>query len=225
MEGNINFYNSSDYTTVAKFIADKINGHINNGERVLWLVPGGSAIKVAVKATELISEKHPDKLSISLTDERYGELGHKDSNWQQLEDSGFSLNGAKLHPVIKDKDFQTTSDSYDRYIERELKRSDYKIALFGMGADGHIAGILPNSEAHNAQSYVASYETPQYKRITITKKAILELDEAVVFAIGKPKWRALDELEKNMPINYQPAQILKEIPSVYVFNDYKGEKI
>ena len=35
-----------------------------------------------------------------LTDERYGPVGHPDSNWSQLLQKGFDLPQAKLVPVL-----------------------------------------------------------------------------------------------------------------------------
>jgi len=53
---------------------------------VLWLVPGGSNIPIAVEAMDMIRKEMSGLslkyLTITLSDERYGSVGHKDSNWK-----------------------------------------------------------------------------------------------------------------------------------------------
>ena len=68
-------------------------------------------------------------------------------------------------------------------LKEELKRADYKIGIFGVGVDGHTAGILPQSVAVNTEEIIFGYETPEYDRITITPKTIASLDQAILYAI------------------------------------------
>jgi 6-phosphogluconolactonase/glucosamine-6-phosphate isomerase/deaminase len=70
---------------------------------------------------------------------------------------------------------------------------------------------------------VCGYDTPTFSRITITPKAIEKLDEAVVWMQGENKWNVLKDLEKDIDIKKQPAQILKKVPLLTIFTDYKKE--
>jgi 6-phosphogluconolactonase/glucosamine-6-phosphate isomerase/deaminase len=201
----------------AKYIAGEIVSHMSGESKVLWLVPGGSAIKVAVEAAKIIAEYPHKNLSVTLTDERYGPVGHKDSNWKQLFDAGFRLPEAKLFPVLTGEDLKMTAEDFSNIISRELAFADYKIGLFGMGVDGHLAGILPKSGAVFSFGLAFGYKTAQFERITITNKVIINLDEAVLYAEGSEKEDALENLDKDLGVFFQPAQVLRKVKKFKVF--------
>ena len=105
---------------------------------------------------------------------------------------------ATLHPILSGEDFIGTSESYDFTLEKSLSQAEYKIGLFGIGVDGHTAGILPKCEALDSLTYVYGYHTPSFDRITMTKKAILLLDEAVVFTQGDEKWKVIEVVGRKV---------------------------
>jgi 6-phosphogluconolactonase/glucosamine-6-phosphate isomerase/deaminase len=123
------------------------------------------------------------------------------------------------------KDIETTAKDFASVLSEQIKKADYAIGLFGMGADGHTAGILPNSPAVNAEGYASFYSTPQFGRVTMTFDAIKNLDEAVLYAVGEAKHKMLDKLEQDLELSEQPAQILKKINRLSIYNDYKGEEV
>lgn len=208
---------------VAQYIAEEINVKLSSGQKVLWLIPGGSAIEIVIKVTKFLNTELKN-LTVSLTDERYGPTGHQDSNWQQLLSNGFALAGANLYPVLVNKSLEETTSDFDKFLEQQLQVNDFKVGLFGMGADGHTSGILPGSTAVSSNRFADSYTGPDYTRITTTPKAIAMLNEAIVFATGESKHLALDNLSNDLPSKVQPAQILKQVPRLIVYNDYKGDK-
>lgn len=218
----MNVKHTEDPKEVAEFIADSIVDQLTKGKSVLWFVPGGSAIKVATLAAEKISLVPHDKLIVTLTDERYGNVGHKDSNWQQLAQSDFTLHEAQMLPVlVHDANRKTTSQEFKDALEKALAESDYHIGLFGVGSDGHTAGILPGSDAVTSERLVVDYEAPPFERITITPSVINKLDEVVVFMQGKEKWPIVEDLlEKDIDQNIEPAQALKSAPKATLFTDY-----
>ena len=219
----IKFYKTSSPEQVATLLAGRILDQLGKGRSVLWLISGGSAIQIAVLAAKLLKQSDLANLSISLVDERYGQTGHKDSNWQQLLRAGFRLEGASLNPILTGQTIEETTASYNIFLKNSI--TDYKVGLLGMGGDGHTAGILPNSPVFNSDDYAASYSGPDYQRITISPKYLVLLDEAVLFAQGNSKAKALADLQTNLGVNDQPAQILKQIPRVAIYNDLMGERI
>jgi 6-phosphogluconolactonase/glucosamine-6-phosphate isomerase/deaminase len=218
-----------DAEETANFIASSVLKQLKLGKQVLLFVTGGSSIYVGAKITKILKE-YPDKnlfknLTITLTDERYGPVGHNDSNWQQLLDRGFDLPQAKLIPVLTGIDRETTVKNFNKILNEEFMIAEdniYKIGLFGVGADGHTAGILPGSSAVNSEDLVFGYDTQNFSRITITFKAIEKLDEAVIWVQGKDKWPVVENLlTENIPIEKQPAQVLKKVPLLTIFSDYE----
>jgi 6-phosphogluconolactonase/glucosamine-6-phosphate isomerase/deaminase len=219
------FKKVTDQHTIAAFIAEKLKTALLGGKKVLWLVPGGSAIAVAIEVSKLLANQDLSNLSVTLTDERYGDTGHADSNWKQLENLDFKLERAKLFPVLAGLDREQTTKDFAHNLVQLLKNNDYKLGFFGIGPDGHTAGILPGSPAVTATELAASYKAPGFERITMTPPAITQLDEVVIYAMGEKKWPIFDQLETDLPLDEQPAQIHKQVPNVTIFNDYKDKTI
>jgi 6-phosphogluconolactonase/glucosamine-6-phosphate isomerase/deaminase len=238
---NLTVKTTTKIDEAAEFIFVSIFGQLKSNKKVLFFLTGGSSIAVGAKVTELlrnISDQNLLKnLTITLTDERYGLLGHQDSNWQQLLEKGFSLPQAKLMPILTGENRDIAVGKFNENLEREFKETDYAIGLFGIGADGHTAGILPESSAVNAEGYAFGYETEKFERITITPKVIEKLDEAIIWAQGENKWPIIKNLaeaptpkgvgvptesvgKNNLNISKQPAQILKKVPLLTIFTDY-----
>ncbi len=210
----------------ANSIAVSVLNLLQLGKHVLFFVTGGSSISVAVKVTDILRE-HPKQnltqnLTIMMTDERYGPVGHADSNWQQLVEKGFSLPQAKLMPILTGDNRDITTEKFNAILKQELAAADYRISLFGIGKDGHTAGILPESPAVNSEDFAFGYDTLTFSRITITPKVVEKLDEVVVWVQGEEKWEVIENLkEKDIDITKQPAQILKKVPLLTIFTDYK----
>src|SRR4051812_16644787 len=80
-------------------LSAKLDGYLLEGKKVLWLVPGGSNIPVA---SRIMSSLHNNlgNLTVTLTDERYGDIGHADSNQVQYTAAGFDLKGASFIPYL-----------------------------------------------------------------------------------------------------------------------------
>jgi 6-phosphogluconolactonase/glucosamine-6-phosphate isomerase/deaminase len=222
---------TTDAEIAAGSLASSILKQLRSGKQVLFFATGGSSISVGAKISKILRE-YPDKnlmknLTVTLTDERYGPLGHPDSNWQQLLDRGFSLPQARLIPVLTGENLSITTEKFSKALNEELMISEenkYRIGLFGIGADGHTAGILPGSKSVESLNLACGYDTPTFSRITITPKVIEKLDEAAVWAQGKDKWGVIENLlEENIPIIKQPAQILKKVPLLTIFSDMKKE--
>jgi len=212
--------------------ADHVYGNISaalkDNKHVVWLVSGGSTIPIAANVLKRL-QANPmqlQNLAVMQIDERFGPIGHPDSNWQQLKEAGFSDKNITFFPVLQDKDLQVTRSGYERVLEKVLHEAEYRIGLFGIGADGHTAGILPGTEATDKNApLVVAYGTSGYTRITISAEAISRLDSVIAYASGSTKENTLRLLQKDMPFAEQPAQILKSVKDSYVYNDILEEKI
>jgi len=211
---------------MAGFIASSVSNKLKSGKQVLLFLAGGSAIEAGVKIAEILkgnTDRNLIKnLAVTLTDERYGPINHPDSNWHQLIEKGFDLPEAKLIPVLIGENREETVKNFNINLNEELTKEGYKVGLFGIGADGHTAGILPGSIAVDSKDLVCGYDTPKFSRITITRKVIEKLDEAVVWAQGEDKWKVLEDLQADGDFKKQPAQILKKVPLLTIFSDYSN---
>jgi 6-phosphogluconolactonase/glucosamine-6-phosphate isomerase/deaminase len=217
---------TTDWQSALQALSERLQVALSAGQRVLWLVPGGSNMPAAVTIMAGISEALSQGLTVTLSDERFGAVGHADSNWQQLLDGGFDAKAARCLPVLVPSavdDLEHARQHYDQLLATAFSTSDIAIAQLGMGADGHVAGILPHSPAIDASGLAAAYHTETFTRLTTTFQALRQVNVAYVLAYGAEKFEALDNLGRALPLIEQPAQILKSIPEAYVYNDQKGD--
>lgn len=221
------FIQSKNQSEGAGKLAKEIASRLNNGEKVLWFVCGGSNIPISVEVMGIIratvSLNKLANLTVTLTDERFGLVGHKDSNWFQLGQAGFDFSGIGTLPILKlsfNVDLDKTVTDYSRTITEEMHNSDFTIAQFGIGADGHIAGILPNSPAVNSAQMVTAYDAPPFTRITLTFPILRKIDAAYAFVFGDSKKTAIERLKKGgESLRELPSLILNEIKEAVVYTD------
>lgn len=209
----------------ANFITLSVLNRLKIGKRVLLFLTGGSSIAVGLEVAEILRKNGDENLiqnlTVTLTDERYGPIDHFNSNYFQLTEKGFNLSQAKIITILIDEDRNITTEKFNAKLKEEFKTADFKIGLFGVGVDGHTAGILPESKAVDSQELIYSYDTSTFSRITITPKAIEKLDEAIIWAQGEDKWKIIEDLSKDVSVIRQPAQILKKVPLLTIFTDYQ----
>lgn len=206
--------------TIVTYLSELITGKLKSDSNVLLLVPGGSGIGTAVAVAEKLKDTDLSNLTITLTDERFGPVGHADENWQQLLDQGFVMSGVRSYRVLQGGSLQEAAQAFSETLDRFLDESDYTVGLFGIGGDGHTAGIKPGTVAVTESNLVSGYEGSDFQRITTTFSAIQRLDEALLYATGESKRVVLNELlNQSIDLNQQPAQILKTVKKSTVFTD------
>lgn len=217
-------YDIDSAEPVVRHLVNVISERLKRGELVLWLVSGGSAIAVTVAVQKKLGPN--PALTVGLIDERYGDMGHADSNWTQLTAAGFDPSACAPLPVLQNRSLEETAQDYEIKLAAALRDSDYRIGLFGIGTDGHTSGILPGSPAAESERLVTYYQGPDYQRVTTTPQLIQQLDEAVVYAMGAAKKPALTAFLKNdLSITQQPAQALKAAKKLALYTDQTDEGI
>jgi 6-phosphogluconolactonase/glucosamine-6-phosphate isomerase/deaminase len=218
------FIRTAGWQRGIKDLAERLTKELKSGKKVLWLIGGGSNIQASVAVMGKLPEELTKNLSIFMTDERFGEVGHTHSNAHQLVEAGLQPKDAVFVPMLQPGfSMEETQERYAQALERAIDHADIVIAQSGIGSDGHIAGILPHSVAVNAKGWIVGYEAPHYSRMTMTFDALRHIDAAYYMAFGDDKHEALLRLrDEEVPLEEQPAQILKEIPEAYVYNDQIG---
>ena len=207
---------------VVDYLTTVLKEKLQSGKSVLWLVPGGSAMSSASHVLDQLEDVDTSKLCITLTDERYGAPGHDDENWSQLGRLGFVLDSIDAYRVLRGEDSKTTADDFNSKLEEFFATYQYKIGLFGIGADGHTAGVKPYSVAATISELAVCFSGEDFERVTMTAEAIRRLDEVVAYARGKDKHTTLREiLQEDRTVEEQPAQVLKEVNQSTLFSDLK----
>lgn len=203
-------------------LADALTTALGAHERVVWLVPGGSNIPISVAAMQLIDDTMTSRLTIMQTDERFVPPDSADCNWHQLQTAGFDTKQATCYPMLANwpLSLDEAARHYANIIETQFAAADYLIGQFGIGADGHTAGIKPGSSAVAADALVVGYQAADFTRLTLTPPAIARLDAAYVFAYGDDKQVALHKLQRgDEPLTAVPAGALSRVPICKVYND------
>lgn len=214
-----------DQQSAVRAIATNICDGLFAGKRVLWLVSGGSNIQAEVDVMRMLRD-HADKqlggLAIMPMDERYGIPGHKDSNTEQLRAAGFDPDSATwIDVLMHDLPFDQTLSFYNDVAATALSNAQIVVGQFGLGSDGHTAGILPGSPATEVdKATVVGYEWSDYTRLTLSGSALAQVQTAYVLAYGPNKKVALKRLQKNSePFTDLPSVLLYTIADTRIYND------
>lgn len=218
---NLNIKSSDNIGEIANFVANLINDKLQQNLKVIWFVSGGSVVPLEILILKKINRFNICNLIVTLADERFVAVDSVDSNWFKLKEEGFFMDGVKMIPYLMGEDLISTVKNIEKKLKKEIDNSDYKIGIFGIGTDGHTAGILPYTFAVLNNELLCAYDTELYERITITPSTIKMLDEAIVYAVGKTKWPVIEKLIfDDLSINEQPSQVLKKVPLLTIFTDY-----
>lgn len=207
---------------------------------VLLMLAGGSAREVvSIIDPELLSEN----ITVTVTDDRYTD-DLDDNNFAALQATHFynDLIDAGAY-CIDTQIFQ--GESHKEHAGRFAKnlaewRRDFPngkiIALFGVGEDGHIAGIIPGvlgdedfDKAFNNKNIIATdLEATGSKHIlrtTVTIPFMREIDFPLVYITGIEKTEALANIvAKEGSLYKTPARILQEMKDPLIFTDISVEK-
>lgn len=221
------FIKSNDWHPAISVVQARLGLELGAGRKVLWLLSGGSNIMASVTIMQGLAREDTRNLTMMLADERYGAVAHEESNATKLLSAGFDPKlGTFLSILIPNTSFAATRDRYDAIARRAFSEADIVIGQFGIGTDGHIAGILPHSAAVNSPDFVCAYAAEPFQRLTLTHHALKRISAAYILAFGEDKHDALQLLDTKM-IAYsdQPSQFIKELPEAYVFNDFLGESL
>ncbi len=206
--------------------ARQLKSSLKADKTVLWLLSGGSSLRIAIEAAKQLADIDLSNLYVTLTDERYGPIDHPNENWHQLLEAGFHLNGAHVYRPLVGDSLVGTTEQFNAWLEQAFEKANYKLGIFGTGNDGHTAGIKPHSPAVTSQQFACSFEAADFTRLTITVRAIARLDEAIIQASGDDKQAILEELlATDRSLNDQPAQVLKTIGHSTLYTTNSLEEI
>lgn len=238
------FQNLNIAKKVSEFLFSVIP--VKKNRPLVLFVSGGSAIDIYTHFARSLGGRTSDVsfLTIAQVDERFQHtqdtprvcstpVGWRDqSNAQAIEKTGlWNVCGEKnisYHIIFQEGTLEEAANEYNETMKSFGFAQDkefYKIALLGIGEDGHIAGLLPGYEkVWNVNSYAVGYNNsgkyPQ--RISLTPKALRLMNMSIIYAKGAKKQKVLKELlDRNNRKNLDdfPAGIFREIENVHLFTD------
>lgn len=228
-----------------EFLAGLLQQH--SQEKVLLMLSGGSSVRLYSSIKYQVSGIRYNNLVLGQIDERFQpgktfSIQHltynkKQTNSYQIDKTGLwewcKEKGIPCHLISQEGTLDSSADEYNRTMEKLFNECTYKIAVLGIGEDGHTAGLLPHYRSlWDIKKYVAGYENVGKfpKRISITPYGLKQLDQAVVVASGEKKLSVINQItnyesritnqvnQKNALDDF-PAKILNEIPRVDIFSE------
>ena len=216
----INFIKTKSTLECEEKLYKTLKDNLENNKKVLLIIAGGSNIPILKAVFDLLEFELTSNIDIILSDERFGPSDYQESNFVKLIKYGFDKKKANFINILTNQDIKTSTRLLEKEFVQKSQKANIIIAQLGIGEDGHIAGILPNSKALDSNDYVVNFKCPDFERITLSFKALKKIDIAIVAAYGAKKKKALKNLKNlKLPLNEMPSRILQEIKSIYIYND------
>jgi 6-phosphogluconolactonase/glucosamine-6-phosphate isomerase/deaminase len=187
--------------------------------KTVLFLSGGTTAKPLYQDLAREKKLHPG--AVAYVDERYGPSLHPNSNEKMIKETGLIdyLASQKIpfYPILRLHPKGVASDfakSYNKKIKYLLEHFSKRISIMGIGEDGHIAGLPAKvkSSKLKVKSYVAEIRDFPGKfkqRITLTFKALSQMDLLIVFVFGSAKKKALNLMFTQGSVEEIPARFFK----------------
>lgn len=181
----------------ADAIATALAQAIEQQGRATFIATGGRTPEPAydILARELLDW---DRVSVTLTDERWVDPHSPDSNERMLRDRLFTERAtAATFVPLKSADATPTEAAADAEARlRPILPAD--VTLLGMGEDGHIASLFPGGPIE-AEGLAVATQGAQ-PRLSLTLSALEPRRLTVVLIAGEAKRRVVEE-GADLPIH------------------------
>jgi len=220
-----------------KYISDILA--VNIDRPVLLLLAGGSAREVL---DHIKTEYLSPEITVTVTDERFtDDMEH--NNFDVLQTTHFynELTQQDAYcintSVFAGDDIELHASRFEKNI-RDWMREFPKgviIGLFGIGADGHTAGIIPDvytdadfaAKFDNADKFVATVDAGDKNefpyRVTVTFPFMRHVDFPLFYVkgdtVGLKKQALSAALDTDTLLSKTPARIMLDMKSPIVFTD------
>ncbi len=228
-----------------KYVGDLLSQYVDTP--VLLLLAGGSSVKIYDHVSpEYLSEL----LTVTVTDERYSEE-LDENNFAVLQAQSFYNQLVQVDAmcidtqIINDETFEGHRARFESNI-REWKR-DFPngkiVAVYGMGEDGHTAGIIPgilskeafDLEFNNDDRLVGKLDATGKNPFPLRDSTTLPfmrnwVDHAVFYVTGDAK-KAMLEKALIDPENQKagffelPAQVMRHMKEAFIFTDIQSDSL
>lgn len=211
-------------------LAKKILYEIVDENTVLFL--SGGSQKTLYKM--LADERKIRPGAVAIVDERYGPPSHAISNQKLVEDTGLVTHlqseNVSFYPVLTGLKREETAQAYEQTVKNLVLKFPNRIAILGLGVDGHIAGIAPNRADFvnpifaDTTSFVAQFADPKPmsregdpsppngfgQRVTMTFAGLSQMDLLLLIAFGSNKQEAFAKLFSQGSREDVPSRFFKE---------------
>lgn len=216
---NEHLFNDLDelQTTLTEHLLSILSKALVKKGQAVMAVPGGST---PVPLFQALAKEDFDwkKVTFLLTDERWVESSHAESNENLLRTHFLSATEAGFIPLkSKAETAKEGQKATEKRLEKVLLPTD--ICLLGMGEDGHIASLFPEApeleQALDTSSKqrciaVSPPNSPQ-ERLSLTLSALLNTNQIILLIKGDKKRKIyLEAKEAKDNITFPVGHILHQ---------------
>lgn len=206
---------------VAAHLARALDKALQDSPRATLVVTGGSSPAMCYQ-TLATTPLGWDRVDLVLSDERWVEPSHPDSNEKMVRETLVTdyAAAASLHPFfLESADIQSRCDMFsDAWRQLTLPTA---ACLLGMGEDGHIASLFPEVADRRAGTcndesaicFPVKAAASPHLRISLTLPALLASREIILMFFGERK-REVFECAQSANAQFPVSGVLQqnEIP-------------
>jgi len=197
----------------AKQIQQQLDKIIQKSSATVMLTGGRSAAQLYTEWQKLPNFRKLTNTTFYFGDERCVPPDHIESNYgmamQTLFKEGLPNNCKIYRMRAEQQDLEKSAKAYEVLLPNSID-----ILLLGIGEDGHIASLFPNSLQLQEQKRFCLPVTgpkPPYKRLTITPPVIKSAKTTYILAYGSAKKQIIEQAKQNpTDINKLPVQMIKK---------------
>ena len=183
-------------------LLELISSEINNSENYSLGLSGGNTPKFFY---ELFAEKYKDYSNIYLwtVDERHVDINDENSN-QRMINSIFNNSNLNIIEYSYEEDPRNSAKNYTTKVFSKVNK--FNAAILGVGEDGHIASLFPDTTALNAdeKSFVQNEVNILTKwRVTSTFELLKNVENVYLLVTGDNKKEIIKKIgkENDLPVN------------------------
>jgi len=196
----------------AKQIQQQLDKILQKSPATVMLTGGRSAAQLYTEWQKHPSFKNLTNTTFYFGDERCVPPDHPESNYSMVMQTLFKdglPNNCKIHRMqAEQQDLNKAAKAYERLLPNSID-----ILLLGIGEDGHIASLFPNSpqlQEQKRRCLPITGPKPPYKRLTVTPPVIKSAKITYILAEGSAKKQIIEQAKQNSAdINRLPAQMTK----------------
>jgi 6-phosphogluconolactonase len=199
---SLEIFKGNNHIDCSNTLLNLISSEINDSENYSLGLSGGSTPKLFY---ELFAEKYKDYSNIYLwtVDERHVDINDEKSN-QRMINSIFCNSNLNIIEYSYEED---PGHSAKNYTTKVLSKFDkFNAAILGVGEDGHIASLFPDTTALNAdeKGFVHNEVNILTRwRVTSTFELLKNVEHVYLLVTGDNKKEIIEKIgkENDLPVN------------------------
>ena len=202
MMKSLEILKENNHIDCSNALLELISSDINNSDNYSLGLSGGNTPKFFY---ELFAEKYKDYSNIYLwtVDERHVDINDENSN-QRMINSIFNNSNLNIIEYSYEEDPRNSAKNYTTKVFSKVNK--FNAAILGVGEDGHIASLFPDTTALNAdeKSFVQNEVNILTKwRVTSTFELLKNVEHVYLLVTGDSKKEIIEKIgkENDLPVN------------------------